>query len=255
MNAWLVLPALAAIALVAVVAPVALAAYRQWRRPWRLICPNAGTVAQIRVGAARAALSEVFGRRPEIDRCSLWPARRGCDDECLALSTAGWQRMRPGEAPPRETEARAHRTIVVPLDGTRAGEAALAPVAGLAACSGATVRLLRVVPAVKELRDAADRVVAFADQERERIEAEARDYLRRLAVTLPGVAVEDVVRIGDATTEVIAEAEQTGADLIAVAVPRCRGLARFFARRATRRLRRSTTIPLLIIPCAAPAAA
>jgi nucleotide-binding universal stress UspA family protein len=98
-------------------------------------------------------------------------------------------------------------------------------------------------------------VVAFADQERERIEAEARDYLRRLAVTLPGVAVEDVVRLGDPTTEVIAEAEQTGADLIAVAVPRCRGLARFFGRRATRRLRRSTTIPLLIIPCAAPAAA
>jgi len=84
MNPWLVLSALLTLALLYVALPVAIGAFRQWRRPWRLTCPAAGSVAQIQVGAARASLAEVFGRQPQIDRCSLWPALAGCKQECLA---------------------------------------------------------------------------------------------------------------------------------------------------------------------------
>lgn len=254
MNPWLVLLALIALALLGVVTPVALAAYRQWRRPWRLTCPRVGTLAQIRVGAGRAALDELFGRQPEVERCSLWPARLGCRDECLALPVGARQRMRRGEAPPREARSGPPRVMVVPLDGTRGVETVLPAVAGLAARWGSTVRLLRVMPPVKEVRGEDDRLIAFVDQETGRVETEAHEYLRHVAATLPGVAVEDAVRIGEVVTEVVEESEATGADLIVLPIPRRRGLAGVLGSRMKRRLQRATTIPLLVIPYTEPVA-
>jgi nucleotide-binding universal stress UspA family protein len=251
MNAWVVLSAVVAIALVAVVIPVAVSAFRHWRRPWRLTCPQAGTVAQIQVAPVEAALDELLGRPPEIARCSLWPARLACAQDCLALTAAARQRMRAGEAPPRERGDTAGRTIVVALDGTRGGEAVLPAVGELARAWGATVRLLRVVPPVEAARGEDDRVVAYADQETARVEADARDYLRWAATALADVAVQTAVRTGDdVNRHLVEEAEAAGADLIAVAVDpgggsRGRGSA-------PTRLPQATTIPLLLVPSGAP---
>src|SRR5215470_4447965 len=99
MNPWIVLGIVATLVLLHVLAAVAVA--WKWRRPWRLTCPRSGVVAQIRVGATRAAVAEVLGRRVEIDRCSQWPALLGCRQECLTQPMTAWQRMRRGEAPPR----------------------------------------------------------------------------------------------------------------------------------------------------------
>jgi hypothetical protein len=88
MNPWIVLLALVLVALVYVAAPVGAATLAHYRRPWRLKCPRAGTEAQIEVHALRAAVTEVLGRGgPSIERCSLWPAQRGCREECLELPT------------------------------------------------------------------------------------------------------------------------------------------------------------------------
>jgi nucleotide-binding universal stress UspA family protein len=247
MNPWLVLSALLTLALTYVALPVAIAAFRQWRRPWRLTCPRAGSVAQIQVGAARASLGEVFGRRPEIDRCSLWPALVGCKQECLASPAPERQQMRLGEAPPHQRVERAGRVIVVPLDGSPGSEEVLPAVTRIARAWGATVRLLRVVPPVKEVRDKDDRVVVWVDQETTRVENEARGYLRLVAAGLGDLPVEDAVRFGDAATEIVEESEAAGADLIAVASHRRRGLDRARTRSVARRLRRATTIPLLIV--------
>ncbi len=247
MNAWLVLFALLALALAYVCVPIAFTAFGQWRRPWRLTCPRAGSVAQIQVGAARAALGEVFGQRPEIDRCSLWPERASCAQECLATPTPR-QQMRPGEAPPHDRADGADPMIVVPLDGSHRSEEVLPAVAPLARSWGATVRLLRVVPPVKEVRDEDDRVVAWVDQETARVENEARGYLRRVAAGLGDLHVENAVRIGvDAATEIIEESEASGADLIALASHRRHGLDRMRHRSVARQVRRSTTIPLLVV--------
>jgi len=254
MNPWLVLSALVAIALVYVAIPVAVAAFRQWRRPWRLTCPRAGTVAQIQVDAAGAALAEVFGRSPEIDRCSLWPALLGCRQECLSLPGGARVQMRRGEAPPRE-RVNGVRSIVVPLDGTPDSEEVLPAVAEIARRTGATVRLLRVVAPVKEVRDDDDRVVVWVHQESTRVEDEALGYLKRLAAGLEGVAVENAVRIGDVATGIVEESEAAGADLIALAVHRRRGLARVLGGGMAGRLRQATTIPLLIVPSRERAAA
>ena len=247
MNPWLVLSALLALALAYVAVPVAIAAFRQWRRPWRLTCPSADSVAQIQVGAARASLGEVFGRRPEIDRCSLWPALAGCKQECLASPAPERQQMRRGEAPPHPRRHGADRMIVVPLDGNPGSEEVLPVVAHLARTWGATVRLLRVVPPVKGVRDEDDRVVVWVDQETTRVENEARGYLKRVAAGLGDLPVEDAVRIGDAATEIVEESEAAGADLIAVASHRRRGLDRVRTRSVARRLRGATTIPLLVV--------
>ena len=75
MNPWVILTAIVLLALVYVVAPVAAATVSYYRRPWRLTCPRARKAAQIRVGATRAAVAEVLGRREvAVERCSLWPA-------------------------------------------------------------------------------------------------------------------------------------------------------------------------------------
>jgi nucleotide-binding universal stress UspA family protein len=249
MNPWLVLFAVVALALLFVAVPVGAAAFREWRRPWRLVCPRAGMVAQIRVAATSAALAEVFGGRPQIDRCSLWPPLLGCREECLAAPAGARQRMRRGEAPPRQRAEGVIRTIVVPLDGGPGGESVLPAVAELAAASGAGVRLLRVLPPVKEVRDGDDRVVAYVDQESGRMETEARGYLRGVAARLHGVAAEDVVRFGDdVVAEIVEESEAAGADLIAVAAHRHRGLGRALGGGTVRHLRRATTVPLLVVP-------
>lgn len=239
MNPWLVLSALALIALVWIVVPVAVAGWRYWQRPWRLVCPQAATLAQIEVEPGDAALAEVLGRRPDIARCSLWPRLLGCRQDCLALPPAARQAMRPGEAPPRERADAAIRTIVVSLDGTRAGESVLPTVGALARAHQATVRLLRVVPPVKEIRNGEERIVAYVDQETARVEAEARDYLRRAGGALPGVRIDYAVRTGEALPQIVAEAETAAADLIAVARDK---------RHSVARLEDATTIPLLLVP-------
>ncbi|HEX6212533.1 MAG TPA: universal stress protein [Methylomirabilota bacterium] len=247
MNFWPVLLVILALALAFVCVPIAFTAHGHWRRPWRLTCPGTGSVAQIQVGAGRAAVGELLGRRPEIDRCSLWPALAGCDQACLTTPTAS-RRMRRGEAPPRQRGDDADRVIVVPLDGSRGSETVLPAVVPLARSLGATVRLLRIVPPVKEVRDEDDRVVVWVEQETARVENEARDYLRRLAADLADVHVEDAVRIGsDAAAEIIEESEAAGAELIALASRRRRGLAGVRHRSVARQLRRSTTIPLLVV--------
>jgi nucleotide-binding universal stress UspA family protein len=248
MNPWIVLVGLIVLSGLYVGGPIAAATFAQWRRPWRLTCPRVGAVAQIRVAATRAAVAELFGRRVQIERCSRWPAMIGCRQECLVQPAGTWQRMRRGDPPPRPRVDGNVRVIVVPLDGGHGSEAVLPAVRELATASGATVRLLRVVRPVGEVRsEEEDRVVVYADQETQRVETEARDYLQRAAASLPGITVEDAVRIGDVATAVIEEAEAAGADLIAMATHRRRGLRRFFRRSVAARLGRTTTIPLLLV--------
>src|SRR5205814_5237051 len=95
MNPWVILLAVVVLAVVFVVVPVGAVTFAHWRRPVRLTCPRAGTEAQIKVAETRAAVAEVLGRRaPGIERCSLWPALRGCREACHALPAGELRRMR-----------------------------------------------------------------------------------------------------------------------------------------------------------------
>jgi nucleotide-binding universal stress UspA family protein len=75
--------------------------------------------------------------------------------------------------------------------------------------------------------DADGRTIAYADQEAARVEAQGLDYLRAIEIGLNGIPVEPVVRFGDPAEEIVREAVDFGADLIALTT-RCRtGLRRF----------------------------
>jgi nucleotide-binding universal stress UspA family protein len=82
--------------------------------------------------------------------------------------------------------------------------------------SGGTVRLLHVAPIPTERVGDHGRVVAYVNQEMERIEHSRLDYLKEAEAGLAGVPVESVVRFGDPAEEIVREADAFDADLIAV---------------------------------------
>lgn len=107
------------------------------------------------------------------------------------------------------------KRILAPLDRTTHAEAVLPLVADLARGAGATVRLLHVAATPDNVVDVDGRLVAYADQEMARLEAEALDYLHAQALQLNGAEVECVVRFGDPIEEIVREAGAFAADLIA----------------------------------------
>ena len=111
---------------------------------------------------------------------------------------------------------------------------------GDAARGGATVRLLHVAPPADSIVDAEGRTLVFSDQEAARLEAEARDALAAFEIHLPEESVDSRVRVGEPAEEILREADEFGADLIAMPVT-CRspvrrllfgGVAHRVARRA-----------------------
>jgi nucleotide-binding universal stress UspA family protein len=82
--------------------------------------------------------------------------------------------------------------------------------------SGGSVRLLHVAPVPTERVSDDGRVVAYVNQEMERIEYSRLDYLKEAEAGLEGVPVESVVRFGDPAEEIVREADAFDADLIAV---------------------------------------
>ena len=118
------------------------------------------------------------------------------------------------------------KRILVPLKAIEPARSFVETLAGLARGTGATVRLLHVGPFHDVIVGDDGRLVAYADQETQRLEGEARDFMEVVALALDGVPVEFSVRFGDPTTEILDEADVFGADLIALPIaPRRRFLA------------------------------
>ena len=109
------------------------------------------------------------------------------------------------------------KRILVPLDCSPSADNVVPLVAAIARGDGATIRLLHVAPAPQTLETSDGRVVAYADQEMERLEGEGLDHLRNIEAQFEGLAVESVVRFGDPSAAILEEAEDWDADLICVA--------------------------------------
>jgi nucleotide-binding universal stress UspA family protein len=109
------------------------------------------------------------------------------------------------------------KRILVPLDEA---------VGALARSTGATVRLLHVAPIADVVVDEDGHVLAYSDQETERLEAEALDFLHAASIGLEGVLVECAVRFGDPVAQIVEDAEAWNADLIAMATRGRSGIGR-----------------------------
>ena len=138
------------------------------------------------------------------------------------------------------------KRILLPLDRSDEAWVVLPIVADLARSSGATVRLLHVAPVPRERVTGDGRIVAYANQEMERVELARGEYLDAAASQLPGVPVERVVRFGDPTEEILLEADAFGADLIAVTTEGRGWLRRVFGSVVGKLFRRSD-VPVLIL--------
>ncbi|HXJ80843.1 MAG TPA: universal stress protein [Candidatus Methylomirabilis sp.] len=138
------------------------------------------------------------------------------------------------------------KRILLPLDRSETSQAVLPVVAELARGSGATVRLLHVAPVPRERVADDGRVVAYANQEMERIESERRRFLKAAEAELEGVPVEAVVRFGNPADEILLEADVFGADLIAVTA-HGRGWFRHLLSDVVGALFRRSDVPVLVL--------
>jgi nucleotide-binding universal stress UspA family protein len=142
------------------------------------------------------------------------------------------------------------KRILVPLDGSEAAESAAALAAELARGSGGEVRLLQVRPVPEHRVTSTGRVVAYADQEMERLGAEGRDYLETVEARLGPVPAESVVRFGEPAREILVEAEAFDADLIVLTTPRRSWLRRFTGGGLGEQVLHASAVPVVLVRAA-----
>jgi nucleotide-binding universal stress UspA family protein len=90
------------------------------------------------------------------------------------------------------------------------------------------------------------RRTAYADQEVARVEAEQLNYLSSVEVGFAGALVERVVRLGNPVREILEEAEQWGADLIAVTTAGRSGLGRVILGSVAEEVFRKARVPVIL---------
>ena len=242
MNPWLVLLAILGLSAVMAIG-VGAAVFLSFRRPWRARCPRDGVEAQAQVDAVGAAVSEVSGRRRlSVARCSHRAQVKACDQACLDMPAEARRVVGREDAP---LPVDGTPAVLVPLDGTPGSEAVLPAALQLARIHGARVRLLRVLPATGVARALDHHVVAYSDQEAARDEYAARWYLRGLRTRLRAVPVDEVVRFGDATAEILSEAEEPDVAWITMATRPARGLRRWLRRSVSRTVERAAWVPVM----------
>jgi universal stress protein A len=153
----------------------------------------------------------------------------------------------PTTDPHQEEEPIMAKRILGPLDQSPVAEIIVPLVGATARGGGGTVRLLHVAPVPQNRLSEEGRVVAYADQEMARLEAEGLDYLRTMEMQLDGVGVECVVRFGDPVAEILEEAEACGADLIAVTTEGRSALGRAVLGSVAEQVVRKAEAPVMLV--------
>ncbi len=140
------------------------------------------------------------------------------------------------------------KRILLPLDRREDAGLVARLVAQIARGEGATVRLLHVSPLPENRLDERDRVIVYASQEMERLQAAGLACLEEVErVELDGVSVESVVRFGNPAREILLEAEAFGADLIAMATANGTSLRRVLRPGASKQVVRKAKVPVLLL--------
>ena len=145
--------------------------------------------------------------------------------------------------------------ILVPLDGSKVGEAALPYIeefiGQMAPAYPVEVTLLHVMPPLAHYVAAGETSVAVPYTE-----SEIEPFTKRFTVILEqmadrmrnrGVAVKTIVKSGKAAMEIIKTADEIGADLIAMSTHGRSGLSRWALGSVTDKVLRTVRVPLLTV--------
>ncbi len=148
-----------------------------------------------------------------------------------------------------------HERILVPLDGSEVGEAALPYVeelvSKLSSAAGVEVTLFQVVSSLSHYVVAGEATarIPYTEQEMEQIKENAVDYLNKAGEGLRsrGAMVEIKVGIGSAAEEIIKAADESNADLIAMSTHGRSGIGRWAFGSVTDRVLRGGNKPVLMV--------
>jgi len=147
-----------------------------------------------------------------------------------------------------------YKKILVALDREAGAEVALPVAVDLAKSDGTVIRLVYVAPTPSAIV-AEGRVIAYADQESDRLQHLGMVYLREAAHQLAGLPVEYAVRFGEPAEEILEEAREFGADLVVMATHGRSGVARLMLGSVAEAVLRRSEVPVVLVRHGLPAAA
>ena len=138
-------------------------------------------------------------------------------------------------------------SVVLPLDGSREGEAALPHIEQLASRLGARVILLQVL--ATGYVGLGYTYAAYTEQQIASDSALAKDYLDKVSGRLrqSGIATESVVRLGNAAEEIIDFTDKVGADLVAMSTHGRSGIGRWVFGSVAERVLHFANKPFLLV--------
>ena len=145
--------------------------------------------------------------------------------------------------------------ILVPLDGSKVGEAALPEVEKLVAKllpeGKVEVTLIQVLASLSHyvVAGEASARIPYTEQEMEQMKKKASQYLRKAGESLKkgGVSVKVRVEVGHAADEIIKAADEVHADIIAMSSHGRSGLSRWAFGSVTDRVLRGGSKPVLVV--------
>ena len=148
-----------------------------------------------------------------------------------------------------------YQRILIPLDGSKTGEAALPYVEELVASLSPKIKvevtLLQVVSSMAHwiIAGEATAKVAYTEEEMKQIQGKALDYLNKAGEGLinRGAIVKVAVRTGRAADEIIKCADEIKADLVAMSTHGRSGITRWAFGSVTGRVLHSVSAPILTI--------
>jgi nucleotide-binding universal stress UspA family protein len=143
--------------------------------------------------------------------------------------------------------------ILLPLDGSEAGEAAITRVKELKSRLEAEVILLGVVPTGQHIRTVGGLdYILFPEQEMEAYRAEAREYLdnvyKRLKRGKGELKVE--IRLGEVTKEILDFARKERVSLIAISSHGHSGMTKWVFGSTAQKVMQDSPIPVLVVKAA-----
>ncbi|MFC1914200.1 universal stress protein [Chloroflexota bacterium] len=148
-----------------------------------------------------------------------------------------------------------YQRILVPLDGSKVGEAALPYIEDLFSKIKPEVKvevtMLQVVSSLTHyvVAGEASVPVPYTDNEIEALKKRAFDYLKQAGELLKGkgAVVKTRVSIGRAADEIIKAAEETKADLIAMSTHGRSGISRWAFGSVTDKVLQAGVVPILTV--------
>jgi nucleotide-binding universal stress UspA family protein len=145
--------------------------------------------------------------------------------------------------------------VLVPLDGSKVGEAAFPVIERLvdklAPKTNVKVTLLGVITLLRHwvVVGEASAPVSYTEDELDLIKQRVMDYLNRTAEILKGrgVTIDTMVKSGNAADEILKAVEEISADLIAMSTHGRSGLRRLAYGSITDKVLRGSRIPVLMV--------